>query len=101
MVNFGVYFATTGVSTLPLACTLPPCSKVSMKVSERSQRVTVPEYCILRVGGYMKLGTSRSLKMPRATPGAKVLKNSEILKNCPRHSPRRSLRAMPGGVASG
>ncbi|KRZ01157.1 hypothetical protein T4B_2542 [Trichinella pseudospiralis] len=58
-----VYFATTGVSTLPLACTLPPCSKVSMKVSERSQRVTVPEYCILRVGGYMKLGTSRSLKM--------------------------------------
>ncbi|KRY81047.1 hypothetical protein T4D_4768 [Trichinella pseudospiralis] len=107
--------------------TLQP--KVSMKVSERSQRVTVPEYCILRVGGYTKLGTSRSLKMylqrwislrqrprrspkalkiyickfsiawgannPRATPGAKVLKNSEILKNCPRHSLRRSLRATP------
>ncbi|KRY81043.1 hypothetical protein T4D_748 [Trichinella pseudospiralis] len=105
----GVYFATTGVSTLPLACTLPPCSiKFLWFLNGRrgnflslSPRVTVPEYCILRVGGYTKLGTSRSLKMPRATPGAKVLKNSEILKNCPRHSLRRSLRAMPGGVASG
>ncbi|KRY96381.1 hypothetical protein T4C_13160 [Trichinella pseudospiralis] len=45
MVNFGVYFATTGVSTLPLACTLPPCSKVSMKVSERSQSSRISGKC--------------------------------------------------------
>ncbi|KRX92702.1 hypothetical protein T4E_6758 [Trichinella pseudospiralis] len=62
--------------TLPppefLPCLWPaPCTlqhKVSMKVSERSQRVTVPEYCILRVGGYTKLGTSRSLKMVHQVP---------------------------------
>ncbi|KRY83555.1 hypothetical protein T4D_7370 [Trichinella pseudospiralis] len=28
-----------------------------------SPRVTVTEYCIIRLGGYTKLGTSRSLKM--------------------------------------
>ncbi|KRZ09310.1 hypothetical protein T4C_11069 [Trichinella pseudospiralis] len=44
------------------------------------------------------LSTASYASVPRATPGAKVLKNSEILKNCPRHSPRRSLRAMPGAL---
>ncbi|KRX95176.1 hypothetical protein T4E_455 [Trichinella pseudospiralis] len=39
--------------------TLP--HEVSMKASERSQRVTVPEYCIIRI--HTKFGTSRSLKM--------------------------------------
>ncbi|KRZ13966.1 hypothetical protein T11_1956 [Trichinella zimbabwensis] len=41
---------------------------------------------------------------PGATPGAKIPKNSKILKNCPRHSLRRSLRAnknlhIPSGYA--
>ncbi|KRY06899.1 hypothetical protein T12_2440 [Trichinella patagoniensis] len=32
-------------------------------------------------------------KQPEGTPGAKFLKNRKFLKNCLRHSPRRSLRA--------